>query len=261
MNGDPFLPLFGLAGGLVLLAIGFLKRYKAGRLAAYTRVPTGQLRPAERQLISGPAFGLGPLTAPVSKRQCIFYLEKSERLQVSHGRRGGSRTSWVPAGMTARGGFRVDDGSGGVLVFPTAASPDFSRPAFDDGNTALLAADGAVRQTEQVLLEGDNVTVIGTPVTLTEVLAAARGGSEFNIPTELMASLVKLEREGGAATPCFFGSGAETVADLAYADYAADVSATARLLLQAGGMLAVLSAAALLYSLAGGGPAQGDVNF
>jgi|GEM_PF-1224317 len=255
-------PGLGLLAGAVLLGIGFLKRYKAGRLAGYKRTATGHLRPGERQLISGPATGLAAFTSPVSKKPCIFYLEQTERLEVSHGRKGGAHSRWVKSGLDAVGGFKVDDGSGGVLVFPSASSPDFSRPEYGDDTTGLLETAGDVRKTEQVLLEGDNVTVIGTPVTLSVVLAAVRGGSQLNIPSDLMGALVKLEQAGGANTPCFFGHGAETVSDLAYEAYKADVSDSARLFLQAGGMIAVLSAAALLYALRSpGGGAAPNLDF
>lgn len=255
MTPSLFLPGGGLVTGLLLLVFGFLKRGKAGRLAGYKLTATGHLRPRERQLISGPATGLVQLTAPVSKRPCIFYLEQTERLEVTHSSKGGARSRWVKTGLDACGGFKVDDGSGGVLVFPSAGSPDFSRPEFGDDTTGLLETAGDVRKTEQVLLEGDKVTVIGTPITLSEALAAVRAGSPLNIPTELMGALVKLEKEGGAATPCFFGFGAETVSDLPYEAYKADVAASAQLYLQAGGIITILSAAALLYALRG--PASG----
>lgn len=256
------LPGGGLLTGLILLVFGFLKKSKAGRLAGYKRTATGHLRPGERQLISGPASGLAVFTAPVSKKPCIFYLEQTERLEVTHSSKGGAHSRWVKSGLDAVGGFKVDDGSGGVLVFPSASSPDFSRPEYGDDTTGLLETAGAVRKTEQVLLEGDNVTVIGTPVTLSVVLSAVRGGSQLNIPSDLMAALVKLEQAGGANTPCFFGHGAETVADLAYEAYKSDVSDSARLYLQAGGMIAILSAAALLYALRSpGGGAAPNLDF
>lgn len=240
------LPACGLVAGLLLLGWGFLKRVKTNRLAGYRLTPTGQLRPGERQLVSGPAAKLGDLAAPVSKRPCVFYREETERLEVRHTSKG-SHTHWVNEGYTAYGGFRLDDGSGGVLVFPSENSPDFSRPAFTDDESGLLQTAGDIRRTEEIIQEGDKVTVVGVPVTLAEVLAAIRGGARLNVPTDVMAWLLKLEKDGGAQTPCFFGGGAATVADLGYEAYLSETAGSARFFLQAGGVITILSAAALLY--------------
>lgn len=247
-------PLVGLAGGVLLLLAGLAKRHKANRLAGYRRTATGHLRPGEKQLVSGPASRLADLTAPISKKTCVFYQEDVERLVVTHGRKSAS-SRWVKEGSSSVGGFRLDDGSGGVLVFPRAGCLDFSRePATEDGD--LVASEGSIRRSEQALFDGDQVTVIGVPVTLAAVLEQARAGSQLNLPTDLLGALIKLEKEGGSATPCFFGSGLGTVADLPYDTYAAEAASSARLYLQAGGIAAALSAAALAYTLISSAPSS-----
>lgn len=242
------LPAGGLVTGLLCAGWGFLKNVKAQRLAGYRLTATGQLRPGERQLVSAPAIRIMELNAPVSRRPCVFYREEVERYEV-HQTSKGAHGRWVSEGYTAYGGFKLDDGSGGVLVFPNESSPDFSKPSFTDEEAGLLETAGSVKRTEEVVREGDRVTVIGVPVTLGEALAAVRAGAPLNVTTDFMAWLVKLEKEGGANTPCFFGAGCSTLSDLGYEDYTADAAGSAKLFLTAGGMIAALSAAALVYAL------------
>lgn len=246
------LPAAGLIGGVLLLIIGLARRFKANRLAGYRRTATGHLRPGEKQLVSGPAARLTDLTAPISKKNCVFYQEDVERLVVTHGRKGAS-SRWVKEGSTSVGGFRLDDGSGGVLVFPRAGCLDFAREAAtEDGD--IMAVEGSIRRAEQALFDGDQVTVIGVPSTLAAVLEQVRGGAQLNLPTDLLGALVKLEKEGGASTPCFFGGGLGTLADLPYETYAAETASSAKLYLQAGALLAGLGALGLIYTLVTSAP-------
>ncbi len=248
MGSESFLlPAAGLFGGIVMLLIGLAKRYKASRLAGYRRTATGQLRPGEKQLVSGPAARLADLTAPISKKNCVFYREDVERLVVRTGRKHAS-TQWVKEGTNAVGGFRLDDGSGGVLVFPSPGCLDFSREALTE-DSDIVATEGSLRRTEQALFDGDQVTVIGVPVTLARVMESVRAGAQLNLPTDLLGALVKLEKEGGADTPCFFGQSIGTLADLGYGEYSAETSSSAKFYLQAGGLLAGLGAAMLIYLL------------
>ncbi len=248
------LPAVALLGGIVLLLIGAVRRYKANRLAGYRRTATGHLRPGEKQLVSGPAARLADLTGPVSKKTCVFYQEDVERLVVTYSGKSAS-TRWVKESSSAVGGFRLDDGSGGVLVFPGAGCLDFCREAAtEDGD--LLAVEGSIRRSEQALFDGDHVTVIGVPATLAVVLELVRAGSQLNLPTELLGALVKLEKEGGASTPCFFGPALSTLADLPYETYASDTASSAKLYLQAGGLLAAVGALGLFYMLVISTPAS-----
>jgi len=252
------MPGLGLLGGVILLVIGLLKRYKAGRLAHYSRTPAGSLRAGEKQLITGKVRAPVLCVSPVSKTECAFFLETDERKTEDRSSSGRHWSHWETFNISARGGFYVDDGTGAALVFPSGGCLDLNKSAQTDTTDGVFSADGsATRKTERVILNGENATVIGTPFPLGELLTLLRGGAELQLPTEFINELTRIEKERGPnGVLCFFGPGAETVSDLSYEDYLSGTRSSSSLFLQLGGIITALCAAALAYAMRGG-PAGG----
>ncbi|OGR41219.1 MAG: hypothetical protein A2X35_07430 [Elusimicrobia bacterium GWA2_61_42] len=250
MTQQLLIPLLITGTGAAMLLYGLFKRSQALSFRSTPCTPVRSLAKEERQFITGVAHSPVPITAPVSKKACVFYLEKVERNEASTSSRGRSRTRWTEVSSTAYGAFFVKDGSGSALVLPSARSLDLNKPEVTESDEVLpgMALEGAVRKAEQYIAEGENVTVLGTPRTLPELMNYVRQDGQVTLPSDLIAELLKLEKEN-AVLPCFFAYGAEKVSDLSYTDYLAGTESSAAMLLQLGAILAVVGGAALLYAL------------
>lgn len=261
MEGRIFFPLFALAGGAVLLVMGLIRR---GRARAYKKipcVPAGSAAGGERRFISGKAHSPVQTGAPVSKAACVFYLEKVDRKEPNYSRQGGDAEHWVRRENNVYGAFFLRDGSGEALVVPTAASVDLSKPEASESDDLPLSSrnSGAVRRSELIIAEGETVTALGTPGTLGEFLLYLRRNTDRSLPADLLAELLRLEKEPGTKDlPCFFGGGIERISDRSYGDYIAGTESSGTFLLQLGGLLAAGGAVFLVYSLKlfGGGAAE-----
>ena len=254
-------PLLALAGGMVLLVMGLIK---SGRARAYKKIPcVPAASPAggERRFISGQAHSPVRTGAPVSKAVCVFYLEKIDRKEPNYSRQGGDADHWVRRENNVYGAFFLRDGSGEALVVPTAVSVDLSKPEASESDDLPLSGgnSGAVRKSELIISEGETVTVLGTPGTLGEFLQYLRQNTDRSLPADLLAELLRLEKEpGSSGLPCYFGDGIERVSDRAHGDYIAGTASSGAFLLQLGALLAAGGAVFLVYALKlfGGGAAQ-----
>lgn len=252
MEDKMLFPLLALAGGAVLFVMGLIKR---GRARAYEKIPctpAGSLAGRERQFISGKAHSPVHATAPVSKAACVFYLEKVDRKEERYSSQGGDSGHWVRRDNNAYGGFFVSDGSGAALVVPTAESVDLSKPEASESDDLPLNGgnSGAVRKFEAIISEGETVTVLGAPRPLSEFLQYLRQSTDKSLPADLLAELLRLEKEPGAAPlQCFFGDGVERVSDRAYGDYIAGTASSGASLMQIGGLLAAGGAGFLVHAL------------
>jgi len=254
-------PLLALAGGMVLLVMGLIK---SGRARAYKKIPcVPAASPAggERRFISGKAHSPVRTGAPVSKAACVFYLEKIDRKEPNYSRQGGDADHWVRRENNVYGAFFLRDGSGEALVVPTAVSVDLSKPEASESDDLPLSGgnSGAVRKSELIISEGETVTVLGAPGTLGEFLRYLRQNTDRSLPADLLAELLRLEKEpGSSALPCYFGDGIERVSDRAHGDYIAGTASSGAFLLQLGALLAAGGAVFLVYALKlfGGGAAD-----
>lgn len=235
-----------------MLIMGLTKR---GRARAYKKIPclpAGSTAGGERRFISGKAHSPALTGAPVSKAACVFYLEKVDRKEPNYSRQGGDAEHWVRRENNVYGAFFLRDGSGEALVVPTAASVDLSKPEASESDDLPLSSgrSGAVRRSELIISEGETVTALGTPGTLGEFLRYLRRNTDRSLPADLLAELLRLEKEPGTKDlPCFFGDGIERVSDRSYGDYIAGTESSGTFLLQLGGLLAAGGAVFLVYSL------------
>ncbi len=244
-----------LLTGVVLLAMGFARRSSAGALKAVPCRYVSALVPGERQFITGKARSGVRLESPVSKKDCVFYREQVEqyhaevpgdryRLELDNNRRGALRGGWEVVSDNFNGAFFVDDPTGAALVVPSNGSLDLRKQP--------LTMDESLerRRTELVILQGETVSALGFPRRIDELIKYLRQAPGGNLSTELVAELMKMERDPAyASLHCFFGQGLERVTDQPCSDYIAGTGNSASSLLQAGGVLAVAGAAFLLYSL------------
>lgn len=241
------MPAVGLIGGLLLLAVGLFKSAGARKIAGWTRTPAGSLKEGGQQLFTGKARSAVTVSSPVTQTPCAFYLETVEEYIR------GSRTSgWRVIEHKPYGGFYVDDGSGKALVLPGAGCLDLAKPEITGASDGIPmdAYTRSIRRREQFIAAGEDVTVIGTPVPLGNLLAALRRGMSLQLPPDLMAELLALEKEKGpTAILCFFGAGLSTVADSAYEDYLSNAKSSSSTYLQIGALIAAVSAAIFLYTL------------
>jgi len=250
MTDQLLIPALIAVSGVVLLAYGLYKRGRAASYKATPCRPIGELVGGERQFISGKAHSPVVVTAPVSKKNCVYYLEKIDQKEQHHSSTGASHSSWERRFNNSYGGFFVRDGSGTALVVPNSWSVDFQKPETEESDDMLLSGGtDTTRKMEAILCEDEAVTALGTPRSLAEFMAYLRQDAQLAMHPDFTAELVKLEKEGGSALPCFFGDGAEKVADLAYADYVAGTASSAALLLQLGALLTAVGTAAVLYTL------------
>ncbi len=254
MSDNLILPLVIIAGGIVLLVIGWLKRSKSQFFRTVPLRLTGGLMPGETQFITGTAHCPVKVTAPASKTDCVFYSEKVERLESSYSGRGRSNTRWVSEGTQLYGAFFLKDMDGAAFVLPGAYALDLKQPEFCDDDNALpgMAAVGATRRTEQTIKEGETVTVLGVPRPLADVMRHLRASQETFLPADLVKRLAEMEADPSLSrTPCFFGDGLRAVTDRPHGEYVEGTAAAGANYLQLGALLLVSGLAALLYLLKG----------
>lgn len=240
-NEISLLPLIGLAAGAVMFVFGWLKRRRVSSVTGAPLRPTGGLVPGEPQVISGRAGAPVELKGPVSGRPCAFFLAEVEVAVRTYSRKGGSRISWARAEDRAYGFFFVDDSFGRALVCPNSGSLDLRKPAESDG--ALFPAEGERRTTERVILQGEEVTVLGSPRPLASFLDYIRGTPEISLPAEGLGLLLEQAKDPAAASiPCFYGEGVSVTADQGYSDYVAWKTASASSYIWGGLAVALVSA-------------------
>lgn len=235
-----------LLGGLVMLAMGFARRSRAAAMRSVPCRFVAALVPGERQFISGKARSPVRLQAPLSKQDCVFYYEKVEeyRFEVSNGRRSAGRGSWERVADNFYGAFFVDDPTGAALVLPGFDSLDLGKPE--------LKMDESLerRRSELAILQGETVSALGVPRRIDELIQYLRQSHSSNLSPELLAELMKLERDPASASlPCFFGRGLERLADQPCEAYIAGTGESAAGLLQGGAALALAGAGFLLFAL------------
>ncbi len=240
-NELDFLPLIGLAAGAAMFVFGWLKKSRVASVTGAPLRPTGGLVPGEPQVISGRAGALVELKAPVSGRPCAFFLAGVEVTVRTHSRRGGTRMNWAQAENRAYGFFFVDDSFGRALVCPTAGSLDLRKASESDG--ALFPVEGERRTTEAVILQGEELTVLGSPRPLASFLEYIRDTPEISLPAEALERLLELSKDPAAGSlPCFFGRGVSVVADQGYSDYVSWKTASASSYIWGGLAVALVSA-------------------
>ncbi|MCX5784990.1 MAG: hypothetical protein NTX59_04830 [Elusimicrobia bacterium] len=257
MKDNLILPLLGFAAGLVMLVLGIIKR---GRARSYKDIPCGGIGSqagGARQFITGKAHSPALVSSPVTKTACLFYLETTdrkerERIGTASSSQGEWRSRWVRESTNANGGFFVRDGSGTALVVPVPESVDFRKPAATESNDSLLPdnTSGAIRKSELIIAEDEDVAVLGRPQSLGEFMQYLRQNTDICVPSGLLTELARLENDpGSSGMPCFFGPGVEKVADQSYGDYITGIASSASLLLQIGIVIAAIGAGALIYAL------------
>jgi len=232
-------------GGLIGLAVGFARRARAGAIRALPCVYVSDLKPRERQFITGKARSPVQMDSPVSKQSCVFYHEMTEEYRHEHSssHRSAGRGSWDRVSDNFYGAFFVDDPTGAALVLPNYDALDLAKPdvTFDDSPDR--------RRVERVILQGETVSALGTPRPIGDLVKFLRHAGA-NLHPDLLAEILRLERDpASAGLPCFFGDGLERLADQNWEEYAASTGESAAFLLQAGGAAAVAGAALLLYEL------------
>jgi len=252
MSETILIPVLIAFSGAALLVIGGLK-WRRARLDKH--IPcrfTGGLVAGERQFITGAAASPVKVAAPVSRNECVFYLEKTERLESSYGRRANSER-WVTEAVTAYGAFFVKDADGAALVMPGRRALDLKKAEFSDPGDALpgmSGGPGAVRRTELTIAEGESVTVLGYPRPLGEFMNFLRSSRDAYLSADLVKRLTEMEKDPAlAATPCFFGDGVELVTDQPHSEYVAGSASSGAFLLQAGAVLLAGGVLAFLYLL------------
>ncbi|MDQ7772612.1 MAG: hypothetical protein RDU13_03705 [Elusimicrobiales bacterium] len=233
-------PLLGLAAGAAMVVFGWLKKSRVSSVTSAPLRPVAGLVPGEPQVISGRAEAPVELKGPVSGRPCAFFLAEIDVARYVQTRRS-SGIRWVSAEALPYGFFFVDDSFGRALVCPTSGSLDLSKPSESDGG--LFPAEGDRRTKESAILQGEEVTVLGSPRPLAEFLAYLRSSPEVSLPAEGLERLLEAAKDPAAArTPCFYGPGVRVVADQAYSGYVSWKTASASSYIWGGLAVALVSA-------------------
>ncbi|PIU19573.1 MAG: hypothetical protein COT18_06860 [Elusimicrobia bacterium CG08_land_8_20_14_0_20_59_10] len=253
----PLIPLGALPAGIVMLVAGLIKRGSANAFKSIPCSPIAGLKGGERLFITGKATAPVHTRAPVSGDSCVFYTEAVDRTYRRH-QIGSSLNERHTERVNTRayGGFFVRDGSGTALVVPHYDVLDLTKPATvkDD---SLSDMSGSTRRTERLILEGDAVTVLGTPRNLGDFMRYLRANSGLDMPAPFVEQLLKMEKEeAGASLQCFFGQGVERVSDVEHTAYVAGTANSAAFLLKLGAILAASGLAFLLYILKSAAPSQ-----
>ncbi|KAF0126067.1 MAG: hypothetical protein FD189_1380 [Elusimicrobia bacterium] len=234
-------PLLGAAAGMAMLVFGWLKKRKVSSVTSAPLRPSGGLAPGVPQVISGRVSAPVELKAPVSGRPCAFFLAEIDIARFVQSRRGGASIRWVPSENLSYGFFFVDDSFGRALVCPTCGSLDLIKSSESDGG--LFPAEGDRRTTEQLILQGEEVTVLGSPLPLSAFLDYVRATPELSLPAAGLEQLIGLAKDpAGAAIHCFYGRGVSVVADQAYSDYISWKSSSASSYIWGGLAVALVSA-------------------
>lgn len=233
--------MLGFFVGLGMMVFGWLKKSKAASVTSAPRRACAGLAPGEPQVISGRAMASAELKAPLSGRECAFFLAEIDVARMTRNHRGGSSTRWVTAECRAYGYFFVDDSFGRALVCPTYDSLDLIKSAERDDT--LFPAEGERRTTENVILPGETVTVLGSPLPLPAFLDYVRATPELSLPATALDKLIELSKEpAGAGLSCFFGHGVSIVADQGYEEYVSRKTASASSYIWGGLAVALVSA-------------------
>lgn len=232
-------------GGLISLAVGLSRRVRAGAIRALPCVYVSDLKPRERQFITGKARSPVQLESPVSRQSCVFYYEVTEEYRHNHSssHRSAGHGSWDRVSDNFYGAFFVDDPTGTALVLPNYGALDLAKPdvTFDDSPDR--------RRIERVILQGETVSALGVPRQLGDLVKFLRQAG-VNMHPDFLAEIMRMERDPAfAGLPCFFGDGLERLADQTWEEYAASTGESAAFLLQAGGAAAAAGAALLIYEL------------
>ncbi len=258
MNDNVIFSLLAATVGLVLLGIGWFKRGKANFHKGVPLRLTGGLMPGATQFITGTAHCPVKVTAPASRQECVFYSEKVERLESSYSGRH-RNTHWVSEGTQVYGAFFLKDADGAAIVLPKPYAMDLRKPEFSDETAALpgMAAVGDTRRREQIIKEGETVTVLGVPRPLSELMAYLRASGDVLLPGEMVQRLAAMEADPAySRTPCFFGDGLRAVSDQRHAEYIEGSAASGRGYLQAGALVFMAGLASLLYFLKAAMPSR-----
>lgn len=245
---DLELPLIVAAGGIALTVLGMARRGAAKSFSAAPRTDLAGLRRGVRAVTAGTAYSPFPFTTPVSKKECVFYIEElSKKPQGSQLQGHPYRESFMfNAGDNARGVFFIKDGVSEALVMPTFGSADINKDFSEKvdeyyGDTQMIE-----KRAEKHIAPGETVSVLGTPRTLTELVRFLRQYSDASVPTDMLGELLRLEKEGRSLL-CFFGDGVERVSDQPPQEYEERARSKASTLVWLG---AALLAAGLLWTLA-----------
>lgn len=235
-------PLYGIIGGVVLMVFGLIGRARArGR----RNLPCNQASPhaaAGRQVIMGKAHSPSQLNSPVSNTACVFYLEKTQALKYARYGQNGRQEYRDGRLVEAFGGFFVRYGMRTAFVVPFSGSADLNKPETTKG-----FVDG-IQKFEQIILEGEDVTIIGTPRPLGEFMAYLRRDAGISLPSDSIADLTRMEKDPGySGMPCFYADGLESVTDQPYNDYLARTASSGLAYVLAGAVITAASAAALVY--------------
>jgi hypothetical protein len=243
---DLALPAVLLFGGLIILGIGLFKSSRARGIARWQRTAAGSLKEGGEQMVTGKARSAVTVSSPVTQTPCTFYLETVEEHYS------GRSSGWSIIDQKPYGGFYLDDGSGSALVLPGAGCLDLVKPEITGASDGLPMDTyaRATRRKEQFIVAGEDVTVIGTPVPLGNLMAVLRSGVGIQMPAELMTELLNIEKEKGpVGMLCFIPGGLRAVSDASYEDYVSNAKASYSLYLQLGGLISILSLARFLYVL------------
>ncbi len=247
------IPLLGLVGGIVLLVYGLFRHRLMNRFKTVPCLPIGAVKSDTPLFITGQAHSPGIINSPISKTPCVFYAEKIERMVRNDLSQPVSSYDfhWELDSIDACGGFFVRDNSGTALVVPTPKSLDIAvnASASDDALFAGKYDRNITRRSEQIVQEGSNVTVLGTPCSLNEFMEYMHRNDPLEMPSDLVKELVSLKSNPDAAIPCFFADRVEKVACLSYSDYAAATASAASSLTLTGALITLVSAAFLFLAL------------
>lgn len=254
------LPLLAAVAGAALLIVGMVRRGSAAAFARAPRTALSGLRRGQRAVTSGKAWSPFPLTAPVSRQECVFYIEElSDKPQRSRLAGHPYREAYMfHAGDNARGVFFIREGAGEALVAPTYDSADINKAYASRTDEHYGEAPTIERRAEKHIAPGETVSVLGTPRPLPQFIQFLRLNTDVSVPTDTLNELLRLEREGSQLL-CFFGDGVERVSDQPPQDYEERTRSGASTLVWLGAALLAGGALWLLLALAGGPPpAQPD---
>jgi hypothetical protein len=255
MQNAILISLAGILAGAAMLVFGFLRHQRANAYKTVPCLPIGSMPAGEQLFITGKVVSPAHTSSPVSKTPCAFYLSTVERKVPDYSSgRSTDESRWELVSSETYGGFFVQDGSGTALVVPTQASADIQKPETTENDDLLGGGQTATRRTEQIIQQGEKVTVLGTPRTLKEFMEQLRSGRKMDLPTDFVEELVKLESGPGALMPSFFGGGVERVADRAHDDYVEGKASSAAFYMQIGALIALISAGFLFHAVKSGMP-------
>lgn len=248
------LPLVMVVAGAALIAIGMARRGAAASFAAAPRTDLAGLRRGERAVTSCKAWSPFPLTSPVARKECVFYIEELTEKTRGYELRARPYRE-VSAGGNAHGAFFIKEGAGEALVLPTFASADINKDFAEQERDYYDETRMIEKRAEKHIATGETVSVLGTPRPLNELIHFLRGNTGVSVPADMLGELLRLEKEGGSLL-CFFGDGVERVSDQPPAEYAERARSGGASLVWLGAALLAAGVLWTLKSLAGGAAAS-----